>query len=81
MSVRNFWFDAYVDGRERSVCGGPRPSARDDGMDIDIYQRKEGQSMKAIKVRSFYDYQTDECVTQVISHIDNEVKYEVRTKR
>lgn len=35
MSVRNFWIDADIDGRQTMLGGGPRSS--DGGMDVTIY--------------------------------------------
>ena len=49
--VRNFWFDADIDGRESKVSGGPR--AKDGGMVIDLFQRKEGEITKSFKIRCY----------------------------
>ena len=46
MSVRNFWIDAYVDGRTASLSGGPR--AEDGGMSATIYVRHRGGIVAAL---------------------------------
>ena len=48
MAVRNFWVDAEIDGRETDLGGGPR--SKTGGMDVTVYQRKEGQIETAVKV-------------------------------
>lgn len=40
-NVRNFWFEADIDGRDTSMSGGP--VAADGGMTIRIYQRVKGE--------------------------------------
>jgi hypothetical protein len=46
--VRNFWVDGAVDGRRSRITGGPR--ARDGGISLTLYQRKEGSVAEALKV-------------------------------
>ena len=48
MAVRNFWFNAHVDGRATILSGGPK--AKDGGMVIDILQRNEGGIIKPFTV-------------------------------
>ena len=50
MSVRNFWVEASIDGRESKVAGGPR--AKTDGMTTTIYQRENGDIRTAFKIVS-----------------------------
>lgn len=38
--VRNFWFEAHVDGKKHKVTGGPR--AADGGFSLYTYQRNQG---------------------------------------
>jgi hypothetical protein len=47
-AVRNFWVAGDVDGRRSSISGGPR--ARDGGLSLTLYQRKEGQVARALTV-------------------------------
>ncbi len=46
--VRNFWVAGDVDGRRSRISGGPR--ARDGGLSLTLYQRKEGGVAVALKV-------------------------------
>ena len=46
--VRNFWVAGDVDGRRSPISGGPR--ARDGGLSLTLYQRKEGQVARALTV-------------------------------
>ena len=48
MAVRNFWFEADVDGYHTQLSGGPR--AKDGGMDIVLYQREDGEIYTAMKI-------------------------------
>ena len=48
MAIRNFWFNAHVDGRATVVSGGPK--AKDGGMVVDFLQRSEGGVVKAFTV-------------------------------
>jgi len=47
-NVRNFWLSADIDGRSTMLDGGPR--SKDGGFDLDIYQRANGSSEKALSV-------------------------------
>ena len=49
MAVRNFWVDAYIDGRATELSGGPR--AKDGGMCVSIKQRSEGAITNALKIK------------------------------
>lgn len=40
MAVRNFWVEANIDGRATVLSGGPQ--GRCGGMEINLYQRKNG---------------------------------------
>lgn len=61
MSVRPFYIEADVEGRQTPLAGGPR---RGDGsMNIEITQRNEGQIETAFKIRSYRD--GDKLVTRV----------------
>jgi len=40
-NVRNFWFEAEVDGRKEVISGGPRSA--DGGMVIRVFQRNDGE--------------------------------------
>lgn len=40
MAVRNFWMEANIDGRSTVLSGGPK--GRWGGMEINLYQRKDG---------------------------------------
>lgn len=48
MSVRYFWIDASIDGRQTMLSGGPR--SKDGGMDITIYQREDGGIKTAVRI-------------------------------
>lgn len=46
--VRNFWIDACIDGRQTNLAGGTR--RKDGGMEIDLYQRKDGVISRPIYI-------------------------------
>ena len=48
MSVRNFWMEGSIDGRESAVKGGPRN--KEGGMTIYVKQREDGGIICPIKV-------------------------------
>ena len=48
MEVRNFWFDADIDGKATPLASGPR--AKDGGMVIFVKQRSNGEVVKAFTV-------------------------------
>jgi hypothetical protein len=49
--VRNFYVRAEVDGRRSLVSGGPR--ARDGGLALTLYQRRNGEAATAIEIYCF----------------------------
>lgn len=51
MAVRNFWIDAYIDGRQTVLSGGPKN--KNGGMDVIIYQREEGGIVTAVRIDCF----------------------------
>ena len=51
MAVRNFWFDASVDGYKTKASGGPR--SKEGGMTIEVKQRDEGEKVSAVKIRCY----------------------------
>ena len=50
MSVRNFWVEGHIDGRDSKIAGGPR--AKTDGMTTFVYQRENGDIRTAFKIVS-----------------------------
>jgi len=48
MATRNFWLEAFVDGRKSDVTGGPQ--AKDGGMAINLYVRHKGSSVRALRL-------------------------------
>lgn len=48
MAVRNFWVEAFIDGRETVLGGGPR--SRTGEMTVRIYQRDEGGIADAYRI-------------------------------
>lgn len=62
MSVRPFYIEADVEGRQTPLAGGPQ--RRDGSMNIEITQRNEGQIETAFKIRSYRD--GDKLITRVI---------------
>lgn len=46
--MRNFWCEVEVDGRKTDMAGGPR--SREEGLKITLYQRKNGEKVKAMTV-------------------------------
>lgn len=48
MSVRNFWVDADIDGRQTMLSGGPR--AENGGMDVTVYQRDDGGIRTVVRI-------------------------------
>ena len=51
MSIRNFYIEAYIDGRKESLKGGPK--SKDGGFSLSVYQRKEGQLERIIEITGF----------------------------
>lgn len=49
MAVRNFWINAYIDGRQTVLSGGPKN--KEGGMRIEIYQREEGGIVNAVEIK------------------------------
>ncbi|MBP3886928.1 MAG: hypothetical protein J6F30_04640 [Cellulosilyticum sp.] len=49
--LRPFYFEADVDGYPKEVAAGPK--AKDGRMNIEIYQRDNGEKVKAFSIRSF----------------------------
>ena len=49
MAVRNFWIDAYIDGRQTVLSGGPKN--KEGGMEVCIYQREEGGIISAVHIK------------------------------
>jgi hypothetical protein len=47
-TVRNFWLQASIDGREGRLEGGPR--ARDGGLAMTLFQRHGGEVAKALEI-------------------------------
>ena len=48
MAIRNFYLDAEIDGRKTDLHGGPQ--SKKGGMDIRIWQRKEGKPVPAFNI-------------------------------
>jgi hypothetical protein len=67
MTVRNFWIEATVDGRETPIVFGPR--AKDGGFTLRIYQRDKGISRLAVSVVGQHLYGTDQLQLTVTSYI------------
>ena len=53
MAVRNFWIEAYIDGRKTVLSGGPQ--SKDGGMRIVIKQRSNGGIKTAYKIECYAD--------------------------
>lgn len=53
MAVRNFWFEADVDGYKTKPAGGPRN--KDGGMTVMIKQRDEGSIVDALMIECWAD--------------------------
>lgn len=47
-NVRNFWFEATVDGKKMQLSSGPRN--KNGGMVIHLYQRDKGESVKVLSI-------------------------------
>ena len=77
MSMRNFWLDSDIDGRQTSLSGGPRAS--DGGMNVTVRQRENGKSVVACKVKC-YKRNDGLLVTSVRDKNDNVIT-EVVTER
>lgn len=52
-NVRNFWLQAYIDGRTSDVATGPKN--KDGGFTLTIYQRSKGDIVKALTVTGVAD--------------------------
>ena len=48
-NVRNFWFDAWIDGKQEKVSSGPR--AKNGGMDIVLKVRNKGSVVGPVAIR------------------------------
>lgn len=76
MATRNFWIDAYVDGRATELCGGPR--AKDGGMNVTLCQRNEGLITTALQIIC------RECDGKLITQVydpNNKLIFEYKTER
>ncbi len=49
--MRNFWFDAVVDGKKSSLSSGPR--GKDQGMQLSIRQISKGESLLTVSIRCY----------------------------
>jgi hypothetical protein len=49
MSMRNFWIEGIIDGRQEKLTGGPR--AKEGGFDLTIYMRDNGESKRVLDIR------------------------------
>jgi len=47
-NVRPFYMEAEIDGRKTTLSGGPR--SKTGGMEVNIYQRNEGEIETALSV-------------------------------
>ena len=56
MSVRNFYIDARIDGRESHIKGGP--ARKDGGLSIILTQRDKGSIIEAFRIESIADGDT-----------------------
>lgn len=48
-NVRNFWFNARIDGRATAVSGGPK--GKRDGFEMTVYMRGDGQVGEVLQLR------------------------------
>lgn len=48
MTVRNFWLEAYIDGRQTNLSGGPK--AKDGGFTLLVYMRRHGEPVEALRI-------------------------------
>jgi len=46
--MRNFWIEAYIDGRKTMLQGGPR--SKDGGFNLQIFMRDQGNSVSVLCV-------------------------------
>lgn len=51
-TVRNFWIDGEVDGRQSPVTGGP--SSENGGFYLNIYMRDNGEVTLPVSIRGHY---------------------------
>ena len=77
MAVRNFWIEADIDGRQSTLAGGPRN--KNDGMEIDIYQRDDGTIYHAVDIWCHVDPEGN-LVTQIHNRQNDDIT-EVITRR
>ena len=52
MAMRNWWIEAYIDGRKHPLTGGPRE--KEGSFDMDIYQRVNGTSVRVAVLEGRY---------------------------
>ena len=48
MAVRNFWIEAYIDGRKTDLEGGPRN--KEGGFELVVKQRDDGSITEGVRV-------------------------------
>ena len=63
--MRNFWFEAKVDGRKHMLASGPR--RKDGAMQISLYQRDNGESKLAVLLSCTVD-RDGMLVTDILPH-------------
>ena len=70
MSIRNFYFEGHIDGRQTDLMGGP--SNKEGGMRLYVTQRNNGAIETAFNIRSWV--QSDgKLITVVTDHEGNVV--------
>lgn len=73
--IRNFYIKADIDGRKESLKDGPRK--KDGGFSLSVYQRKDGQAERVVKIKGFVD-NDDTLTTYVTSQTTEQI---IKTRR
>lgn len=76
MAIRNFWFEANIDGRTTKLAGGPK--SREGEMSTVLYVRNNGCSEVAFKTVC---KETDGILSVKIHDKDGNLIYEHNTAR
>lgn len=77
--VRNFYFEAYVDGRKTTLHGGPQSEYGE--MRIDIFQRHRGKPKKTFSIVCACNEETGELRTTVYPQLTEYPILESMTER
>jgi hypothetical protein len=76
-SVRNFWIEGIIDGRESKLEGGP--ANKTGGMSVDIFQRENGNVLESINIRCWKG--EEDLILEIIDGQTGTLLFRRRTQR